>query len=737
MTAKDSIGSEEAQASLPFGALPDTVGPSGGSGVRKASKKTASKKAASKKTASKKTASKKTASKKTVARKPAAAKEPVAEVELEPTGADPEGSNAKSAPVRKKAASAKKVAKKKVTRRTAANDEDEAPKGSSSSTALAGDLEGVSASDSGGTSRSAKKTVRKKSVRASAAGDDTAEATASVPESSTASAGASEASIPSGRKGGDGIEVSVPEGSEDRGSRSLGGEAMDEEGGPRRRRTRRGRRKRRNADGTEEVAAGEGGEAQRAASDRPHGDAPSAAPQGSAQEPRGQDDDRPRRRRRRRGRRGKNFDDAPDSGTESAPADADVRPQGEPREPREPRAPRGQKGKRDARPDRASRGARDADEPRQNQPATGKGLFLLDKGQVSVLRQRDHQWLPSKGDIYVPKKLVQQYKLRDGMIVEGRLGRGFKHKFQLDTVDTIDGKEPLYWKNKPLFKDLTSIDPDFHYAVGDITDDVSMRMIDLLAPIGRGQRGLLVAPPRSGKTTLMRQFAAGIEKGYPDVHLLVLLIDERPEEATEWQRSLTTGEVFVSTADETAKHHISVAEVVWRRAMRLVEMGEDVIVLLDSITRLARAYNNQAGSGRTMSGGLDSRAMEQPRKIFGSARNTVEAGSLTILGTTLVDTGSRMDQMVFEEFKGTGNMELVLNRKLADRRIFPAIDIEKTGTRKEEKLIGLRRLKLIHVLRRVLSRMHFAEAADLLITRLSDVAKTDDFLERFSVDPEA
>ncbi|MFT7171663.1 MAG: transcription termination factor Rho, partial [Paracoccaceae bacterium] len=371
-------------------------------------------------------------------------------------------------------------------------------------------------------------------------------------------------------------------------------------------------------------------------------------------------------------------------------------------------------------------------------PTHAEGMFLLDKGDVSVLRTLDNQWLSSKSDVYVPKKLVDKYKLHDGMMLKGPLGRGYKHKFQLENVDEIDGQPPAFWKHKPLFKSLTSIDPDFHYSVGDVTDDVSMRMVDLLSPIGRGQRGLLVAPPRSGKTTLMRQFAAGIEKGYPDVKLMVLLIDERPEEATEWKRSVTTGQVFASTADETAKHHIQLAEVVWKRAMRLVEMGEDVVILLDSITRLARAYNNQSGgSGRTMSGGLDSRAMERPRKIFGSARNTVEAGSLTIIGTTLIDTGSRMDQLVFEEFKGTGNMELVLNRKLADRRIFPAIDIERTGTRKEEKLVGMRRLKLIHVLRRVLARMHFTEAADLLITRLSDVSRTDEFLERFTVDPEA
>lgn len=370
-------------------------------------------------------------------------------------------------------------------------------------------------------------------------------------------------------------------------------------------------------------------------------------------------------------------------------------------------------------------------------PKEGEGMFVLDKGNVGILRQADNQYLSCKRDIFVPKHLIQRWKLRDGMMIKGRISRGQKHKFQLVDIAEIDGKEPKAWLRTTPFKNLTSVDPDFHYAVGDITGDVSMRIMDILAPVGRGQRGLLVAPPKSGKTTILRSFAKGIEVGYPDVHLMVLLVNERPEEATEWQRSLTRGTCFVSTADETDKHHIQVAEVAWRRAMRLVEMGEDVVLLLDSITRLARAYNNYASSGRTMSGGLDSKAMERPRKLFGSARNTVEAGSLTILGTTLVQTGSRMDQLVFEEFKGTGNMELVLSRRLADRRIFPAIDIELSGTRKEEKLVGMRRLRLIHTLRRVLSRLHWAEAMDTLITRLSDVEKTDDFLTRFEVDPEA
>jgi transcription termination factor Rho len=235
----------------------------------------------------------------------------------------------------------------------------------------------------------------------------------------------------------------------------------------------------------------------------------------------------------------------------------------------------------------------------------------------------------------------------------------------------------------------------------------------------------------------LQQIAKAIESIYPDVHLMVLLVDERPEEATEWRRSVGKGEVFVSTNDEMATKHVELAEIVWRRARRLVEIGQDVILLMDSITRLGRAYNNVEGnSGKTMSGGIDTRALERPKQFFGSARNTETAGSLTILGTALIETGSRMDQVIFEEFKGTGNMELVLSRKLADRRIFPAIDIEKTGTRKEEKLLSSRRLRLINVLRRVLMKMHWAEAMELLVTKLDQHASIDEFLSRFEIEDE-
>lgn len=361
------------------------------------------------------------------------------------------------------------------------------------------------------------------------------------------------------------------------------------------------------------------------------------------------------------------------------------------------------------------------------------------KGFLGVLRTEDRGWLDDKNDPVLPQGMMQKLKLREGSLIRAKVGSGYgKAKRQVVEIESVDGVEPREAAKQPQFKALTSIDPDFHYALGDETDEVSMRIVDLLCPVGRGTRGLIVAPPRSGKTILLQQFANGIAKVYPEVHLMVLLVDERPEEATEWQRS-TNAQVFVSTNDEPQERHVKLAETVWARCRRLVEMGEDVILLLDSITRMARAYNNTigAGSGRTMSGGLDSKAMERPKQFFGSARNTETAGSLTILGTTLIETGSRMDQVIFEEFKGTGNMELVLSRKLADRRIFPAIDIERSGTRKEEKLISRPRLRRINTLRRVLHGLHFTEAMELLITKLDDVEKNDDFLARFDVDPEA
>jgi transcription termination factor Rho len=276
----------------------------------------------------------------------------------------------------------------------------------------------------------------------------------------------------------------------------------------------------------------------------------------------------------------------------------------------------------------------------------------------------------------------------------------------------------------------------FVLAPGD--DDVSLRVVDLLCPIGRGQRGLVVAPPRSGKTVLLQKICHAIASAYPEVHMMVLLIDERPEEATGWKRSVEgpNREVLVSTLDEGPKHHIEVSDICLKRAMRLVETGRDVVILLDSITRLTRAYNNFLGGrgGGTMSGGLSAKTFEVPKKFFGSARNCEEGGSLTILGTTLVDTGSRADQVIFEEFKGTGNMELVLNRQLAERRIFPAIDIELSGTRKEELLFGAETTKRLYTLRRVLARMNALDAMPLLIDRLMKTDSNQAFLDSFRLE---
>jgi len=367
------------------------------------------------------------------------------------------------------------------------------------------------------------------------------------------------------------------------------------------------------------------------------------------------------------------------------------------------------------------------------------GMFLADKGSGGFLRSPERMFLPSREDVFVPPNLVARFKLRDGSLISGFAQRGQGPSgMALVDVSLVDGKDPRELGSLVSYKKLVSIDPDFHYELGNQTGDISMKILDLICPIGRGTRGLLVAPPRSGKTILMQKFACGIQEHYSDVQLFVLLVDERPEEATEWKRIIKPpGMVFVSTNDERADNHVALCEAVWARATRLVELGQDVVLVLDSITRMARSYNNVLGnSGKTMSGGLDTRAMERPKQFFGSARNTETAGSLTILGTTLVETGSRMDQVIFEEFKGTGNMELVLSRKLADRRIFPSIDIEKSGTRKEEKLLSSRRLKQIQILRRVLLKMNFVEAMELLITKLDDVDDIDVFLKRFEVDPD-
>jgi len=372
-----------------------------------------------------------------------------------------------------------------------------------------------------------------------------------------------------------------------------------------------------------------------------------------------------------------------------------------------------------------------------------KGVLETLKDGSGWLRSSRHMYLADENghdDVFVPGTLVRQNKLLEGSEITGEAGipvKGAK-RMTLSSVESVDGLDPEKARERRLFKELTVVDPEPMLVLEPGDGDVSLRIVDLLCPVGRGQRGLIVAPPRSGKTVLMQKICNAIAGRYEEVHMIVLLIDERPEEATGWRRSVEgeNREVLVSTLDEGPKHHIKVSEMALKRATRLVETGKDVVILLDSITRLVRAYNSEMGArgGATMSGGIGARVIEQPKKFFGSARNCEEGGSLTILATTLVDTGSRMDQVIFEEFKGTGNMELVLNRQLAERRIFPSIDIELSGTRKEELLLTEAVVSHVYTLRRVLARMASIDAMPLLIDRLEKTQSNVEFLNSFRVE---
>ncbi len=370
-------------------------------------------------------------------------------------------------------------------------------------------------------------------------------------------------------------------------------------------------------------------------------------------------------------------------------------------------------------------------------------MLELHKDLSGWLRKQDNSYVPESsphGDVFVPANLVRTHRLQEGSEIVGQAGipnRGAQRLTLVD-IEQVDGMAPDEARERSQFKNLTVVDPAPMFVLEPGDGDISLRIVDLLCPIGRGQRGLIVAPPRSGKTVLMQKICHAIAERYPEVYMMVLLIDERPEEATGWKRSVAgeNREVLVSTLDEGPKHHIQVSEMALKRAQRLVEVGKDVVILLDSITRLTRAYNSHMGGrgGATMSGGIGSKVLEMPKKFFGSARKCEEGGSLTILGTTLVDTGSRMDQVIFEEFKGTGNMELVLNRQLAERRVFPAIDIELSGTRKEELLLGKEVTQRIYTLRRVLARMNALDAMPLLIDRLMKTKSNAEFLNSFRLD---
>jgi transcription termination factor Rho len=356
-------------------------------------------------------------------------------------------------------------------------------------------------------------------------------------------------------------------------------------------------------------------------------------------------------------------------------------------------------------------------------------LEILPDG-YGFLRSPDYNYLPGPDDIYVSPSQIRKFDLKTGDTISGNVRpphEGEKY-FALVKIEAINFESPEETRNKILFDNLTPLYPQERVKMETVHENTSGRVMDILTPIGKGQRGLIVAPPRTGKTMLLQSIANSITTNHPEVALIVLLIDERPEEVTDMQRSVK-GEVISSTFDEPAARHVQVAEMVIEKAKRLVEHKRDVVILLDSITRLARAYNTIVPpSGKVLSGGVDSNALQRPKRFFGAARNIEEGGSLTIIATALVDTGSRMDEVIFEEFKGTGNMEIILDRKLVDKRVFPAIDIQRSGTRKEELLILKEDLQRIWVLRKVLNPLSPVEAMELLVDRLGKTRNNPEFL---------
>lgn len=364
----------------------------------------------------------------------------------------------------------------------------------------------------------------------------------------------------------------------------------------------------------------------------------------------------------------------------------------------------------------------------------GSGVLEVLQDGFGFLRAPESNYLPGPDDIYVSPKQIRTFGMRTGDTISGeiRSPREGEHYFALTSVISQNFGTTEQAKNKVHFDNLTPLYPEqrMKMELADPTvKDRSGRIIDIVAPIGKGQRALIVAPPRTGKTVLLQNIAHSIEVNHPEVYVLVLLIDERPEEVTDMQRSVK-GEVVSSTFDEPATRHVQVAEMVIQKAKRLTEHGKDVVILLDSITRLGRAYNTVVpSSGKVLTGGVDANALQRPKRFFGAARNIEEGGSLTIIATALIDTGSRMDEVIFEEFKGTGNCEIVLDRKVADKRIFPAIDVTKSGTRKEELLITPVDLQKTYVLRRILNPMGTMDAIDFLISKLKDTKTNEEFFD--------
>ncbi len=368
---------------------------------------------------------------------------------------------------------------------------------------------------------------------------------------------------------------------------------------------------------------------------------------------------------------------------------------------------------------------------------TAKDGLTFSKGVLEVLpdgygflRSSDYNYLPSPDDIYVSPSQIKKFSLRTGDFVSGQVrppkeGERF---FALLRVEAVNGLQPEEIRERTLFDNLVPVYPTKRINLESAPGEYSMRIMDLLSPIGKGQRGLIVSPPKSGKTILLQKIANSITRNHPEIKLIILLIDERPEEVTDMERSVK-GEVISSTFDEPAERHVQVADMVIEKAKRLVEAKEDVVILLDSITRLARAHNVVVPhSGRILSGGVDSNALHKPKRFFGAARNTEDGGSLTIIATALIDTGSRMDDVIFEEFKGTGNMELVLNRDLSDRRIFPAIDVNRSGTRREDLLMKEDEIAKVWILRKILSDFNPVEAMDFLLDKIRGTKNNKEFL---------
>lgn len=344
--------------------------------------------------------------------------------------------------------------------------------------------------------------------------------------------------------------------------------------------------------------------------------------------------------------------------------------------------------------------------------------------------------LPGQTDTYVSPSQIKRFALRDGDLITGsiRAPKNDERYFALLKAEEINGGDPDVSRRRPRFRDLTPLHPEDMYRLEHDPTEIATRIIDLFCPIGKGQRGLIVSPPMAGKTTLLKQIAAGINANYPDVKLFVLLVDERPEEVTDFKRSVEAGEVVAATFDLEPRHHTRIAELITDRAKRLVEMGQDVVILMDSITRLARAYNlSSPASGKLLSGGMDPTALYKPKEFFGAARNIEEGGSLTIIATALVDTGSKLDQVVFEEFKGTGNMQLILDRGMSNRRVFPAIDVEQSATRKEELLLGEKELNRVWILRKMMSGLNDPQAAmEFIKGKIEATKDNEQFLELMS-----